>query len=72
MLKLGLGRLAGAPGEVFKILDDPLGDRCNMLRYIGHDFCTHQICYNRSTITLMQCLTRPYLLVARNAGNMNA
>lgn len=32
VLKLGLGRLLGAPGEIFKILDDPLGDMCHVSR----------------------------------------
>lgn len=35
VLKVALGRLLGAPGEVFKILDDPLGDRCHISRYVG-------------------------------------
>ncbi|CAN0406041.1 unnamed protein product, partial [Pylaiella littoralis] len=29
VLKLGLGGLLGESGEIFKILDDPLGDRCH-------------------------------------------
>ena len=33
MLKLGLGWLLGESGEIFKILDDPLGDRCHVSRY---------------------------------------
>lgn len=32
VLKLGLGRLLGESGEIFKILDDPLGDRCHASR----------------------------------------
>lgn len=32
VLKLGLGHLLGAPAEIFKILDDPLGDRCHVSR----------------------------------------
>lgn len=33
VLKLGLGHLMGAPGEIFKILDDPISDRCYLSRY---------------------------------------
>lgn len=33
VLKLGLGWLLGEPGELFKILDDPLGDRCHASRF---------------------------------------
>lgn len=32
VLKLGVGWLMGEPGEIFKILDDPLGDRCHASR----------------------------------------
>ncbi|CAM9679550.1 unnamed protein product [Ectocarpus fasciculatus] len=32
VLKLGLGRLLGESGEIFKILDDPLGDWCHVSR----------------------------------------
>lgn len=33
VLKLGLGGLLGESGEIFKILDDPLGDRCHASRF---------------------------------------
>eukprot|EP00903_Cladosiphon_okamuranus_P018675 g17189.t1 len=32
VLKLGAGWLLGESGEIFKILDDPLGDRCHLSR----------------------------------------
>lgn len=35
VLKLGVGWLMGEPGEIFKILDDPLGDRCHASRCAG-------------------------------------
>lgn len=34
VLKLGLGWLLGESGEIFKILDDPLGDRCHVSRFV--------------------------------------
>lgn len=34
VLKLGVGWLLGESGEIFKILDDPLGDRCHVSRCV--------------------------------------
>lgn len=34
VLKLGVGWLLGESGEIFKILDDPLGDRCHVSRFV--------------------------------------
>ncbi|CAM9846287.1 unnamed protein product, partial [Hapterophycus canaliculatus] len=33
VLKLGLGWLLGESGEIFKILDDPIGDQCHASRF---------------------------------------
>lgn len=38
VLKLGLGRLLGESGEIFKILDDPLGDWCHVSRSVAANF----------------------------------
>lgn len=32
MFKLGIGWLLRVPGEIFKLLDDPLGDTCSISR----------------------------------------
>lgn len=76
VLKLGLGWLLGESGEIFKILDDPIGDQCHASRLVpirlartsrseSSDVCVLTDTQARSFRTISKWLDHGYKEVVR-------